>query len=452
MFGVVGPPGFDASRQTASSWATVRALVTAIIPTRNRAHCLPRAIESICAQEGRGDLFDVEIIVVDDASTDTTPEVVRSYDAVRYVRLPEKRGVAAAMNEGLRAGDGRYVSFLGDDDEWCPHKLRVQLPPLEAQPDVGVVYGQFLARMDGQEWLFPEVARAPSGWVFAAMLFHRFASHHAALLARREAFDQAGPFDESLASYEDHDMSLRLALLVPFLFVPGPVTVYNLSPRGLWLTRAASGEGATDAARVAERALQQLPDTARGRALAQEARAWLAFDAANPFAVIGDSEHLWARTLGALRAHPWVLRRTWARDTAMSVIRSLVLKSADAESTAARLCAEVEAASRGSGMATRWHARRLLARVWVDVAYFSTFGPLTLNGPGLARAVGRAVAYAPSCLWQRRLVRVAIRRLLGRRVEGFCMAAIKRRVRTTVSQTATQALGVLPDQGRNDPA
>ena len=91
----------------------MRPLVTAIVPTRNRAYCLPRAVESICAQEGRGELFDVEVIVVDDASSDTTPEVIRPYDAVRYVRLAENRGVAAATRVDPSSLKTRSGSALG---------------------------------------------------------------------------------------------------------------------------------------------------------------------------------------------------------------------------------------------------------------------------------------------------------------------------------------------------
>ena len=119
--------------------ATVRPLVSAIIPTHNRAHCLSRAVDSIYAQEGLGEHFDIEIIVVDDASSDSTTEVVRRYSGVRYIRQPERRGVSAALNAGLRASTGCCIVFLDDDDVWLPHKLRVQVLQLEAHIDVGVV-------------------------------------------------------------------------------------------------------------------------------------------------------------------------------------------------------------------------------------------------------------------------------------------------------------------------
>jgi glycosyltransferase involved in cell wall biosynthesis len=280
-----------------------RPLVTAIIPTHDRAHSLPRALDSVYAQDQRGECFDLEIIVVDDASTDATAEVVRRYPDLRYIRLPEWRGVSATCNEGLRASRGCYIAFLDDDDLWLSHKLRVQVPLLQRHPEVGVVYGQTLVRRGGEEFLSPEATRAPSGWVFMAMLRSNFCGHHASCLIRREAFEKAGVFDESLASYEDYDLSLRLAFHVRFLFAPGAVDIYNLSPQGLWLSRAASGAAALDAARVIEKALRLLPDSPDHAAVKREARlqvvrdtAWWMLD------TLGDLKDVWRLVMVTLRA------------------------------------------------------------------------------------------------------------------------------------------------------
>jgi glycosyltransferase involved in cell wall biosynthesis len=213
------------------------------------------------------------VVVVDDGSTDGTGTVVRAYPGARYVRLPARRGVSTALNEGVRASAGQYVSFLGDDDEWLPHKLTTQVPLLEADRSVGVVYGQAVVRFEGRESVYPGSGSAPSGWVFREMLAENFCGHHAALLARREALARAGPFDETLATFEDLDLSLRLARHVRFLFEPGPVTVYNLAPGGSLLTRIADGTASVDAARVVDRALRLLDGSARDTALARRLRA-----------------------------------------------------------------------------------------------------------------------------------------------------------------------------------
>jgi len=102
-------------------------LISVIIPTYNRAALLRRAIDSVYAQEGVGELFDVEVLVIDDGSTDTTPTVASSYEGLRYIRPSTNKGTSGARNVGLDAAVGEYVAFLDDDDSWLPWKLRRQL-------------------------------------------------------------------------------------------------------------------------------------------------------------------------------------------------------------------------------------------------------------------------------------------------------------------------------------
>jgi Glycosyl transferase family 2 len=341
----------------------VKPLVSAIIPTRDRALCLPRALDSAYAQEGLGERFDLEVIVVDDASSDGTPDVVRRYPLLRYVRLPERRGAPAAYNAGLRASRGSYLAFLDDDDEWLPHKLTVQVPLIEAHPEVGVVYGQSAIRFEGQETLYPDAARAPSGWVFLPMLVSAFCSHHACFLARRDAFDKAGEFDESFASYEDYDMSLRLAFHSRFLFVPGAVDVYNLSPRGLWLSRAAAG--VDDASRVIEKALGMLPDTAAYAAVKRVARARVALETASR---IEDPIQAWEKVAATLRGDAGLAHAGWAQTNLASVAYRRALAAPSPLSAALGLCEEIEAATCAKDSGEQWRLRQLLARIRTDVA------------------------------------------------------------------------------------
>jgi glycosyltransferase involved in cell wall biosynthesis len=125
-----------------------RPLVSVIIPTHNRSSLLCEALASVMEQEGRGELFELETIVVDDASTDDTRRVAAEYP-VRYIRHPTNLGLSAARNSGIAEARGRYVAFLDDDDLWLPHRLQVQLPVMEAHPEVDLVYSTYLARLDG---------------------------------------------------------------------------------------------------------------------------------------------------------------------------------------------------------------------------------------------------------------------------------------------------------------
>jgi len=396
-----------------------RPLVSAIIPTHNRAHCLARAVDSMYAQEELDDQFDLEIIVVDDASSDATPDVIRQYSGVRYIRQPERRGVTPALNAGLRASTGRYISFLGDDDEWLPHKLRVQVPEIEAHPDVAVVYGQSLVRKAGEERLYPEVARAPSGQVFRAMLMDNFCGHHASALIRRTAFDAVGDFDESLGSYEDYDMSLRLAFHFPFRFIPGAVDIYNLSPQGLWMTRVASGLATRDVTHVIEKALQMLPDAAPYPELKREIRARAALDAASLFVELGDPAQVWAKLLVALRRCPELTGYDWGRDTVSRLTYTQARAAASPVAATRDLCAQIKAATANSSPQEQRSMRRMMAMIWGRMALSLAADPAVRNRDA-AYAAACAVALAPLFLIRRELLRGLARRVLGRRLAGWC--------------------------------
>jgi glycosyltransferase involved in cell wall biosynthesis len=405
-----------------------RALVTVIIATHNRAHCLPRALDSIYAQEGLGSLYELEVIVVDDASTDSTPEVIHRYPNLTCIRLLEKRGISAAMNEGLRASRGSYITFLDDDDEWLPHKLRVQVPLIEAHPEVGVVYGQSLKRFGEEEWLIPDLSRARSGQIFLAMLMDNFCGHHASMLVRRGAFDSAGGFDESMLSYEDWDVSLRLAFHVEFLFNPGAVDVYNLSPNGLWLSRAASGTGADDARRVLEKNLRLLPDSAEYLEFKRKARLRLELDTSIR---IADPLRAWASVTAALREFPGALGDDWPKKVMGDVLSRLILQS---KLGIWKLSSRLSEATPNHDASSRKSFQSTMVRIMAAIAA----RPATSNRDAL-RISMCAFAYAPFCLTGYKLMlRIAVRTLLGRRAESVCRTAYKKakRIRPAAAETS----------------
>ena len=103
--------------------STSKPLVSVVIPTYNRAALLDEALSSAGAQVGAGTLFDVEIVVVDDASSNETPAAVRRHPTVRYIRHATNRGGSAARNTGIAASSGSLIAFLDDDDLWLPNKL-----------------------------------------------------------------------------------------------------------------------------------------------------------------------------------------------------------------------------------------------------------------------------------------------------------------------------------------
>ena len=198
--------------------------VSVVIPTHNRAELLKRAINSVLRQT----FEDFELIVVDDASSDNTPEVVESINdsRIRYVRLKKNSGGPVARNTGIKKARGEFIALLDDDDEWLPNRLELQIEKFEGlEKDVGVVYGGFYyVSQDTGEILGKRIPRY-RGNVYAHFLKENFVGSPT-LLIRRECFKKAGLFDPKLKSSQDWDMWLRIAKYYKFDYVPAVVAKY----------------------------------------------------------------------------------------------------------------------------------------------------------------------------------------------------------------------------------
>jgi glycosyltransferase involved in cell wall biosynthesis len=213
--------------------------VSLIIATFNHARFLGEAIDSALAQT----LGGVDVIVVDDGSTDDTPAVLARYAGrVRVLRQPN-RGLAAARNTGLAAARGTYVSFLDADDVMAQTKLAAQLEVLERSPAIGWTYCDVLietmatrATVTASE-RFGYGARALDGWLFPELIHGNFIPAIAPMI-RRTALDAAGGFDERLTSLEDWDMWLRLSLIAEARYTPAVLVTYRIRPGGLSEDRA----------------------------------------------------------------------------------------------------------------------------------------------------------------------------------------------------------------------
>lgn len=184
-------------------------LVSLIIPTYNRADLVRDAIESALRQTYTAR----EVIVVDDGSSDETPEVLARYaDAIRMVRTPN-RGCAAARNTGISLARGAYLAFVDSDDEAPADKLAIQVPVLEARPEVGFVYGPSVAF--GSELPAERVhqpVRPDADGSVAEGIFLTTRIGFDSVLLRRTAVEQVEGFDETLRHNEDTDLLLRVAL------------------------------------------------------------------------------------------------------------------------------------------------------------------------------------------------------------------------------------------------
>lgn len=197
--------------------------VSIIIRTRNRADYLGAAVDSALTQT----FTDRDVIVVDDGSRDSTPDLLAGYGSrLRTVRLDPARGPAAAFNAGVRAARGGFVAFLDSDDLWLPDKLERQLALLDRSERFGFAYGNVrLWLPDGtksQPVLAPE--QIISGSVLRAIL-RDMCVHTSTVVARRVWLDRIGPCPERYSLCEDYAWFLRLARVTDSVCAPEPVAL-----------------------------------------------------------------------------------------------------------------------------------------------------------------------------------------------------------------------------------
>jgi glycosyltransferase involved in cell wall biosynthesis len=189
-----------------------RATVSVVLPTYDRAWCLARSIDSVLRQTYE----QLELIVVDDGSTDETPRVVEECadPRVRYVRLASNRGAGASRNVGVRQASGRLLAFQDSDDEWLPTKLERQLRALETcTPDVAVVYCDMQRHYrDGKVEYHSSPTLFPGGLLDPDRQFYQVCKLGIqSTVIRRECFEAVGGFDEALPALEDLELFIRLS-------------------------------------------------------------------------------------------------------------------------------------------------------------------------------------------------------------------------------------------------
>ena len=202
--------------------------VSLIIPTFNRPHLLPRAVES-AQRAGQ----DVEVIVVDDASSDDTAKVCAGLRDIKYIRLDRNQGVAGARNVGLLESSGEFIAFLDDDDLRLPGSLDHQVSLLLAQPEAGFVAGGvMLADQDCVPTGEVAIPRGQSGDLFWRVLELDLHLIPGCVVVRKECFLEVGIFNRRLAGIDDWDMWTRITELRSIVVDPAPVCVYRVASPG----------------------------------------------------------------------------------------------------------------------------------------------------------------------------------------------------------------------------
>jgi glycosyltransferase involved in cell wall biosynthesis len=231
--------------------------VSVVIPTYNRAHLSVDAVASVLAQHHT----DLELVVVDDGSTDDTAALI---GAIRDRRLTYVRarhaGVSAARNLGVRRTSGDLVAFLDSDDLWQRDKLACEVAVLARHPEVDVVfsdlekrhgdrvYGSFMRQTAVFSRRLRDVSY-PDGLVLPPRemqlcLLEEVPIKPSALVVRRAAFERVGGFDEAWTSSEDWEFLLRLARDHRFAYLDRPLAVLFISPDSLHIMDQVRGEEA----------------------------------------------------------------------------------------------------------------------------------------------------------------------------------------------------------------
>ena len=198
-------------------------IASVIIPTHSRPHLLPQVVES-ARQSG----VDVEVIVVDDASTDETASVCHGLAGIKYVRLERNQGVAGARNVGILASTGRYIAFLDDDDLRLPGSIDLQVQALELHPEAGFVCGAMvMADQNYQPTGEVFLTGRTSGNVFWELMELDFPVMPLSTLIRKECLLRVGLLNPRLGGIDDWDIFVRIAELFPALVIEEPIGLYR---------------------------------------------------------------------------------------------------------------------------------------------------------------------------------------------------------------------------------
>ena len=208
--------------------------VSVVIPSYNCELYIAETINSVLNQSHK----NIELIVVDDGSTDRTREIVASFGPQVRLIAQTNSGRCAARNLGIREAVGEYICLLDHDDYWFPDKLERQLAEFEQHPEAGGVYSSFILWQeddDGQFQvpssfdlsIYPDGINADlSGWIYHKFLIDIYMLTSAAIF-RTEVFEKCGVYDESLPFSEDWELWLRIARQYPLIKLRRPTTLYR---------------------------------------------------------------------------------------------------------------------------------------------------------------------------------------------------------------------------------
>ena len=193
-------------------------LVSVVIPTHDRLALLMEAIDSVRAQS----YAPIELIVVDDGSTDGTSDRLRAEPGLRLLRIDHNGRPGAVRNAGVAVATGDYLAFLDSDDLWMPDKLALQMELLRASPGTPIVHSRELWLRDGHPVSQAGQRHRRAGWLFADAVRKCIVGPSTVVL-HRAVLREVGGFREDLEIAEDYELWLRVTARFPVAYCDRPL-------------------------------------------------------------------------------------------------------------------------------------------------------------------------------------------------------------------------------------
>jgi glycosyltransferase involved in cell wall biosynthesis len=290
-------------------------LVSTVITSYNKAPYLAEAIDSALAQ----DYPHQEILVIDDGSTDSTPNVAGAYkDRIRYI-WQKNRGPSGAKNRGVLEARGEFIAFLDGDDCWKPGKLTKQIERLHLNPGAALIYTDRLVVRSGlivSPSLHAEGKHLYRGQVLDQLLVQMIIPFSSALV-RRKCLIEVGLFDERRQVADDYDLWLRIGRLYEMDYIDEVLIEYRIESEGSIASRF--GNKFHETMQIQNDFINRYYGNKYPNAKA------LALATANRYTVLGDDRLACNRNMSAFGAYLCALRHDCSNpDRFLRVLRSLV--------------------------------------------------------------------------------------------------------------------------------
>lgn len=212
-------------------------LVSVVMPCYNNAALLSASVHSVLQQ----DYPNIELIVVDDGSTDNSIAVLQSFGDKISIIQQKNQGPAAARNTGIQAAKGQFIAFNDSDDIWLPGKLTAQITYLQQHPDTGLCYSGWKVWAGDNATLQSEmlsskvadaVDQSRTGWLYLSLL-KDCVIHTITAVIRRDVFDAVGMFNPAYRIGEDHDLWLRVSQHTKIAKLKAVYALYRDNPHSI---------------------------------------------------------------------------------------------------------------------------------------------------------------------------------------------------------------------------